>query len=99
MKLLVITTHFEFAEIVERVLDSNGVAHYNRFGMIEGKDRDGRHMGTQVHPGNMTVFHAQAMEDQIDPIFAELKRFREAKKAHRHLEALVLPIERRLNDE
>lgn len=43
--------------------------------MMEGRDAD----GTQVYPGNFTIVHAQVTPKQIDPIFADLQRFRQGK--------------------
>ena len=99
MKLLIVSVHFEFADTIDQVLEEYGVSHYNRYSMVEGKDRDGRHMGTQVYPGSMTVFHAQVQEQRVDGIFEALDQFRQAKEAHRHLEAMLLPIEQRLAEE
>ncbi len=96
MKLVHITVQFEFAEIVERILDRNGVATYARHSMVDGKDKDGKHMGSQVHPGNLTVFDAHVDEDKLDELFDDLRVFREEKTAHEHIQALVLPVERKL---
>lgn len=96
MKLLHLSFHFEYAEQIESILDRCEVRDYARYSMIEGSDRDGKHFGTQVFPGNVTVIQAQVPEDKIDGLFKELQAFREKKDAHRHLQALVLPVERRL---
>ncbi|MDY0169464.1 MAG: hypothetical protein RBS80_23180 [Thermoguttaceae bacterium] len=96
MKLVAITFHFEYTDAVEAILDRHGIADYVRFPMIEGKDSDGKHFGSQVFPGNSSVVHAQVPEETLDAFLEELARFRDAKPAHRHLEALVLPVERRL---
>ncbi len=96
MKLVAIAFHFEYTQAIEGILDRHGLADYVRFPMIEGKDIEGKHFGSQVFPGNSSVVHAQVPEERLDALFAELARFRDAKPAHRHLQALVLPIERRL---
>lgn len=96
MKLMQITFHFEFTERVEEILDRNGVAHYVRYPMVAGKDCDGKHLGNQIYPGNVTVLQAQVAEDTIDNVWRELGEFKASKPAHQHLEALLLPIEKRL---
>ncbi len=96
MKLVLIVFHFEYTAIIEALLDRHGVVHYVRHPMIEGKDVDGKHFGTQVFPGNSSVIQAQVASEQLDALFEELDAFRTSKPAHRHLQALVLPIERQL---
>lgn len=94
MKLVQITVHFEYADDIEDILDALEVAHYVVYPMIEGKDHSGRHEGTQVHPGNLTVIQAQVEDDHIDATLEKLGAFRTSRKSHQHLQALVLPIER-----
>lgn len=96
MKLVIITFHFEYTDAIEAILDQQGIADYVRLAMIEGKDADGKHFGSQVFPGNSSVVHAQVPEERLQSCLDELARFRAAKPAHQHLQALVLPIERRL---
>ena len=96
MRLLHLTFHFEYADAVEQILDRSGIIDFARYSMIEGKDCDGKHFGTQVHPGSVTVIHAQVPQETIESLFAELRAFREEKQAHRHLQAIILPVERRL---
>jgi len=96
MKLLQLSFHFEYAEIIEPILDRHGIGDYTRYPMIDGKDRDGKHFGTQVFPGNVTVIQAQVPDEKVDALFEDLEAFREEKDAHRHLQALVLQVERRL---
>lgn len=96
MKLVAVTFHFEYTDAVEAILDRHGIADYVRFPMIEGKDAEGKHFGSQVFPGNSSVVHAQVPEDALDAFLDALARFRDAKPAHRHLQAVVLPIERRI---
>lgn len=96
MKLVQITVHFEYADDIEAILDAQQIAHFVVYPMIEGKDTNGRHEGTQVHPGNLTVIQAQVEDDRVNSTFEKLRNFREARPSHKHLEALVLPIEKRL---
>jgi hypothetical protein len=96
MKLVALNFHFEYTSAIEAILDRHGVADYVRFPMMEGKDIDGKHYGSQVFPGNSSVVHAQVPDEALDALLEELGHFRAAKPAHRHMQALVLPIERRL---
>jgi hypothetical protein len=38
----------------------------------------------------------QLKDEQIDRLFGDLEAFRKSKPAHRHLQAVVLPVERSL---
>lgn len=96
MKLMHITFHFEFTENIEEILDANRIENYVRYPLVQGRDREGKHLGNQAFPGSITVIQAQMPEDKIGPVFEALKEFKEAKNAHQHLEALVLPVEDRL---
>ena len=93
MKLLHLSFHFEYADIIERILDQHEVSEYARYSMVEGKDRDGKHFGTQVFPGNVTVFQAQVPDQAVESLFGDLRIFREEKEGHRHLAAIVLAVE------
>lgn len=95
-KLVQIHVHFEYTEVIDAMLDAHGIAEAVRYPMMEGRDRDGKHYGTQVFPGNFTIVQAQVPADRVDALLAELDRFRRSKPAHAHLQALVMPIERRL---
>ncbi|MCC5888801.1 MAG: hypothetical protein JJT88_20370 [Gammaproteobacteria bacterium] len=97
-KLVQIHVHFEYTEAIEAILDRHEITEAVRYPMMEGRDQDGKHYGTQVFPGNVTVVQAVVDESGLDDLFAELERFRSSKAAHAHLQALVLPIERRLLD-
>lgn len=97
-KLVQIQVHFEYTEAIEAILDRYPVRDAVRYPMMEGRDRDGKHYGSQVFPGNATVFQALLDEADLDALFADLERFRSAKAAHAHLQAFVLPVERRLAD-
>lgn len=97
MKLVSIWFHFEFSDRIEAIVDESGVENFVRFSMIEGKDRDGKHYGNQVYPGNISVIQAQVPEDYLEEFMRKLGAFKREKEAHKHLQALVLPIERRLS--
>ncbi len=96
MKLVHITFHFEYADAIERIVDRHGVEDFVRYPMVDSKDVEGKHYGTQVFPGNAAVIQAQVPDEKVEPLLEDLGRFREEKRAHRHLQALVLPIESRL---
>ncbi|MFW6169751.1 MAG: PG0541 family transporter-associated protein [Planctomycetota bacterium] len=99
MKLLHIMVHFEFADAITQILDQHDVTTYARYTMIEGKDSEGKHYGTQVFPGNVSVIQAQVSESSVDELLDRFQSFRQQKRSHQHLEVVVLPIERRLGDE
>ena len=99
MKLLHLTFHFEFTERIEAILDAREVRNYVRIPMVPGKDRTGKHQGTQVHPGNVTIIQAQVPEDVLDGLMDDLSAFRRERQTHRHLEAIAWPVERRLEDD
>ena len=96
MKLVQVSFHFEYTAMIEALLDRHGVAEYIRHPMVEGRDCEGKHFGTQVFPGNVTVIQAQVEESGVVELLEDLARFRDAKPAHRHLQALVIAVERRL---
>ncbi|MFO7932069.1 MAG: hypothetical protein R6U97_11760 [Desulfosalsimonas sp.] len=96
MKFMHITFHFEYADKIEQILDRHEIENFVRYPMLEGKDAEGKHYGTQVFPGSTTVVQAQVPEDRLDALMGDLKTFREEKTSQKHLEAVVLPIERRL---
>jgi hypothetical protein len=98
MKLLHITFRFEFADAIQRILERHDIDRFVRWPMIEGEDRDGRAYGTKVYPGSVTVVNAQVPDDRVDAVLDDLQDFRAEREAHHHLEALVLPVERRLSD-
>jgi hypothetical protein len=97
VKFLHLTYHFQYTDLIEDLLDYHNIQDYTRYSMVEGKDDQGKHFGTQVYPGNTSVVQAQVPEESVDPLLSDLREFRDEKKAHEHLEALILPIERRLN--
>jgi hypothetical protein len=91
-----ITFHFEFWEKIESILDRHEIEHFVRYPTVQGKDSEGKHYGSQVFPGSVSVVQAQVEEDKIEDLFKTLKDFREERRAHQHLEAIALEIERRL---
>ena len=96
VKLVQIHVHFEYTEAIDAILEAGGVAQFVRYRLMDGKDTEGRHYGSQVFPGNVTVFQAIVAEAAVDALMTELERFRVAKRAHEHLQALVMPIERQI---
>ena len=96
MKLVHVTFRFEYADAIDRILDAHDVTDFVRVSMVQGRDRDGKHYGNQVHPGNMVVVQAQVPPARVDALLEDLRRFRDARPAHAHLRALVLPAERSL---
>ncbi|MGM0578056.1 MAG: PG0541 family transporter-associated protein [Myxococcota bacterium] len=96
MKLVQVTFQFQYAEAVEEILDARGVDRWVRIPMIHGRDRDGKHQGSQAFPGNVTLVEALVADQAVDPLLDDLADFRDEKRAHGHLDALVLQVERRL---
>ena len=92
MKLLHLTFRFEFAEAIGRILDRHDIEDFVRYPMIEGRDCDGKHFGTQVFPGNMTAIHAHVPDERLSGLMEELRKFRKARIAHEHLRAVVLDV-------
>ncbi len=99
MKLLHVTFPFEFTEQVERLLDNRNVQDYVRMSMAAGRDAAGKHQGTQVYPGNLTVIQAHIPDEAVDDLLDALQTFRDARKTHQTLTAAVLPVERSLGGE
>lgn len=96
MKFMHITFHFEYSDKIEQILDRHEIENFVRYPMLEGKDSEGKHYGTQVFPGSTTVVQAQVPEDRLEDLMGDLNAFRKEKTSQKHLEAVVLPIERRL---
>jgi hypothetical protein len=96
MKLLHLTVHVQYTERVEAVLADCGLSRWARYQRVGGRDSEGRHEGSQAFPGRLTVIQAQLEDDQVEAALDALETFRTSKRAHRHLEALVLPVERRI---
>lgn len=96
MKLLFIIFHFEYAEDIEAILDRHNIQDFVRYPMLESKDSDGKHFGTQVYPGNSSLVQALVDEDRVQTMLDDLKAFKHAKGSHQHLQAFVVPIEQQL---
>lgn len=93
LKLIQIYYHFEFSETIEAILDRREIGHFIRYAMVEGKDRDGKHFGSKVFPGNSSVVQALVADEEIDGLLDDLKDFKESGDSHRHLTAVILPVE------
>lgn len=96
MKFVQISVYFEYSDVIEAMLDRHQVTDYIRHNMVDGKDPEGKHFGSQVFPGSFTVYHAQVEAENLNRLFEELETFRLARPAHHHLQAIALPIERSL---
>lgn len=96
MKFVQISVYFEYSDVIEAMLDKHQVNDYIRYNMVDGKDPEGKHFGSQVFPGNFTVYHAQVSSDHLDALFADMEAFQTSRPAHHHMQAIVLPIERSL---
>jgi len=96
MKLLHLTFHHEFSDAVERILDRHEVSDFVLHPMTHGKDLDGKHYGSKVYPGNMTVVQALVEDERVSELLEEVKAFRDEKSSHAHLRAAVIPVEQQL---
>lgn len=96
MKLVHVSFQVQYTDLVEEVLARQGLRAWARYGRVAGRDCDGRHEGSQAFPGNLTVIQAQVPDARVDAVLDALEEFRGAKRSHRHLEALVLPVERKI---
>ncbi|MFW5791374.1 MAG: PG0541 family transporter-associated protein [Desulfohalobiaceae bacterium] len=96
MKLVHIISHFEFQDRIEGILDRHDISCFVRVPMVQSRDRDGKHMGSKVFPGNSSLVMAQVQEDKVDDLLASLDAFRQEKEAHLHLQAVVLSVEQQL---
>lgn len=99
MKMVHLSFHFQFVEEVERILDENEVEHYSRIAGVEGKDSSGKHEGSQVYPGNITMIFAQVQDDKLQGVLDSLTQFRDAWESHKHLQAAVLGVEQTLSQD
>jgi hypothetical protein len=96
MKFVHITFRFEYTEVIESILDKHDIADYVRYPMVEGMGWDGKHFGTQVFPGSFTVVQARIEHDRLKGFLDDLDAFRQRKKSHEHLRAMVLNVEESL---
>ncbi len=93
MKFIHISFRFEYTDAVELILDKHAICDYVRYPMVEGQGSDGKHFGSQVFPGNFTVVQARADDDKAGQLLNDLDAFRQLKKSHEHLRAIVLNVE------
>jgi hypothetical protein len=93
LKLVQIYYHFEFSDTIEAILDDCEIDHFVRYALVEGKDRDGKHYGSKVFPGNSSVVQALVSDEAVDELLEALRGFKESGDSHRHLTAVVLPVE------
>ena len=93
MKLLHLTYHFEFSDQIEKILDAHDIRNYVRYARVAGKDRDGRHDGTKVFPGHSSVVQAQVPDASAESLLGDLNEFKEAAESHRHISAMMLPVD------
>lgn len=96
MKLVLVTFQFQYAEEIETLLAKHGIVDLVRHPRIAGRDRDGRHDGSQAFPGHMAAIQAFVEEGRTEPLLDALRAFRDAKPAHAHLRAAVLPLDETL---
>lgn len=96
MKWLHISFHFEFSETIEKMLDDHEITDFVQYTMIHGKDCDGKHYGSKVHPGNLTVIQALVPDERVEALLRDLEAFKDEKEAHCHLQALLFSIEKNI---
>ncbi len=94
MKLLRVTVRFEYVDPVESILVDAGAEDFVRWPRLQGCDQEGRHYGSQVFPGHLSLIEALVCEDLLDTILERLEEFRSQRQSHEHLRAAVLPVER-----
>jgi len=99
MKLVQISFHFEYTDNIEEILDRNKIVHFVRHSMIQGLDSEGRQYGSKAFPGHTTLIQAQCDDETVPGLLDDLESFRSRRRSHNHLEALVLPVERRIGPE
>lgn len=95
-KLVHIFHRFEFKEAVEAILDRHGIESFVRMPMAEGRDKDGKHHGSQVFPGNMSLVQALVEDERVEDFLEDLRRFKQSRPAHEHLRVAVVAVERTL---
>ena len=96
MKLLHLTFRHEFSDAVEQILDRHKVSDFVRHPMVDGSDRDGKHYGSKVYPGNTTLIQALVEDERVADLLEDLEAYREERTSHSHLRAAVIPVERLL---
>lgn len=93
-KLVHIFHRFEFKEPIEAILDRHGVESFARVAMAEGRDKDGKHHGSQVFPGNMSLVQALVDDERVEALLDDLRRFKQARPAHGHVRVAVVGVDR-----
>ena len=63
MKLVIVSVHFEYTDAIESLVDEHRAEHYLVYPRIEGRDSEGFHEGSQVHPGNLAAIHVRLDDD------------------------------------
>jgi hypothetical protein len=96
LKLLHLTFHHEFSDAVERILDRHEISDFVMHPMVHGRDSDGKHFGSKVHPGSITLVQALVEDVRLPALLEEVKAFRDEKSSHAHLRAAVIPVEEEL---
>ena len=99
MKRVVVSVHFEYTDVIEEIIERHPVPHYFVHPRIEGRDSEGFHEGSQVHPGNLAALELRMADEDVDALLDDLQAFRVRKKAHHHLEAMVLEVQRWMGPE
>ncbi|MFW5738742.1 MAG: PG0541 family transporter-associated protein [Myxococcota bacterium] len=99
MKLMHITMEFQYADMIESILDEHDVCDYVRYPMMLGKDRQGKHHGSKVFPGNLSVLQALVHDEDVDSLLEDLRAFQIERNAHRHLRAVVVAVEAGIVDD
>lgn len=93
MKLLHVTVQFQYAEMIEAILDRHEVESYVRYPTVYGRDCDGKHQGSKVFPGNFSVLQALVPDDRLEAVLDQLRSFRGEREAHNHLRAVAVAVE------
>jgi len=93
MKLVLVTYRFEYEDRIEAILDAAEVVNFIRIPMAQGGDADGRHFGTQVHPGHMSQVQALLDDSGAKTLLEQLRSFKQEKQAHEHLVAACVQVE------
>lgn len=99
MKLLHITFQSQYIASLESLLLDHGLTAWARHSRAAGRDVEGLHDQSQAFPGSVAVIQVQVPDELLDEVLDDIEEFRLAKGTHRHLEAVVLPVERRLGPE
>lgn len=93
MKLVQITFQVQYTDQIGEILRAIEPARWVTHSRVAGRDSDGRHEGSQAFPGSLALAQAVLPNDAVTGLLEALRTFREEKRAHRHLQAVVLPVE------